>query len=79
MATPIYIIEEQKLRRNLKLIAEVAAKANIEVILAFKAFADIPHFSRIYSCYDRQFTFRGAFGFRGIWRASPYLFACLYR
>ena len=39
MATPIYIIEEQKLRRNLKLIAEVAAKANIEVILAFKAFA----------------------------------------
>ena len=37
--TPIYIIEEQKLRRNLKLIASVAAKADIEVILAFKAFA----------------------------------------
>ena len=39
MATPIYIIEEKKLRRNLTLIAEVAAKADIEIILAFKAFA----------------------------------------
>ena len=39
MPTPIYIIEEQKLRRNLALIAGVAAKADIEVILAFKAFA----------------------------------------
>ena len=37
--TPIYIIEESKLRRNLKLIASVAAKADIEIILAFKAFA----------------------------------------
>ena len=37
--TPIYIIEESKLRRNLKLIASVAAKADIELILAFKAFA----------------------------------------
>ena len=39
MSTPIYIIEEKKLRRNLALIAGVAAKADIEVILAFKAFA----------------------------------------
>ena len=39
MATPIYIIEEKKLRRNLRLIADVAAKADIEIILAFKAFA----------------------------------------
>ena len=39
MPTPIYIIEEQKLRRNLALIAGVAAKAEIEIILAFKAFA----------------------------------------
>ena len=37
--TPIYIIEESRLRRNLKLIASVAAKADIEIILAFKAFA----------------------------------------
>ncbi len=39
MATPIYIIEETRLRRNLQLIADVAAKADIEIILAFKAFA----------------------------------------
>ncbi len=39
MPTPIYIIEERKLRRNLTLIASVAAKADIEIILAFKAFA----------------------------------------
>jgi len=39
MPTPIYIIEEEKLRRNLALIANVAAEADIEIILAFKAFA----------------------------------------
>ena len=36
MAIPIYIIEETKLRRNLQLIADIAAKADIEIILAFK-------------------------------------------
>ncbi len=39
MNTPIYIIEETKLRRNLAFISDVAAKADIEIILAFKAFA----------------------------------------
>ncbi len=39
MPTPIYILEEDKLRRNLALIADVASKADIEIILAFKAFA----------------------------------------
>ena len=39
MSTPIYILEEKQLRRNLKLIAEVARQADIEIILAFKAFA----------------------------------------
>ena len=39
MATPIYIIEEAKLRRNLQLIAHVAKEADVEIILAFKAFA----------------------------------------
>ena len=37
--TPVYIIEEEKLRRNLQLIANVARRANVEIILAFKAFA----------------------------------------
>ena len=39
MDTPIYIIEELKLRRNLQLIADVARQADVEFILAFKAFA----------------------------------------
>ena len=39
MNTPIYIIEESRLRRNLQLIADVARRADVEIILAFKAFA----------------------------------------
>ena len=37
--TPVYIIEENLLRANLSLIREVAQRANIDVIMAFKAFA----------------------------------------
>ena len=36
---PCYIIEEDLLRRNLSLIKDVATRANVEIILAFKAFA----------------------------------------
>ena len=39
MPIPIYIIEEEKLRNNLRLIADVARRADVEIILAFKAFA----------------------------------------
>lgn len=38
-STPIYIIEEAKLRRNLALIKDVAERTDSEFILAFKAFA----------------------------------------
>ena len=37
--TPIYIIEEKRLRENLELIRGVAREADVEIILAFKAFA----------------------------------------
>ena len=37
--SPMYIVEEAKLRRNLQLIASVATRADVEIILAFKAFA----------------------------------------
>lgn len=37
--TPIYIMEERLLRRNLSLIKHVADKSGAEIILAFKAFA----------------------------------------
>ena len=39
MNTPYYMIEEQKLRRNLELISDVARRTQSEWILAFKAFA----------------------------------------
>ncbi|UKK49267.1 carboxynorspermidine decarboxylase [Prevotella sp. E9-3] len=39
MSKPIYIIEEKKLRRNLSVIQDVARRADVEIILAFKAFA----------------------------------------
>ena len=39
MPIPVYIIEEELLRRNLRLIADVARRADVEIILAFKAFA----------------------------------------
>lgn len=37
--TPCYILEEDLLRGNLELIREVARRADVEIILAFKAFA----------------------------------------
>lgn len=39
MNTPYYLIEEEKLRRNLSLIRSIAEEAGVEFILAFKAFA----------------------------------------
>lgn len=39
VATPIYILEESRLRRNLSLISRVAREADVEIILAFKAYA----------------------------------------
>lgn len=39
MNTPIYVIEEERLRRNLALIRDVARRTQSEWILAFKAFA----------------------------------------
>ena len=39
LKTPVYIIEEKRLRHNLALIREVACRTDSEWILAFKAFA----------------------------------------
>ena len=39
MHKPVYVLEERLLRHNLQLISEVAEKADVEIILAFKAFA----------------------------------------
>ena len=37
--TPVYVLEEHKLRRNLELIRSVAERSGMEIILAFKAYA----------------------------------------
>ena len=39
MQKPVYILDEALLRRNLQLISHVAAEAEVEIILAFKAYA----------------------------------------
>lgn len=39
LPSPCYILEEDLLRRNLSLIRDVAQRADVEVILAFKAYA----------------------------------------
>ena len=39
MDTPIYILEETRLRDNLSLIRKVGDEAGVEIILAFKAYA----------------------------------------
>ena len=39
ISQPIYVLEEARLRRNLNLIANVAREADVEIILAFKAYA----------------------------------------
>ena len=37
--SPCYILEEEKLRNNLRLIRHVQDEAGVEIILAFKAFS----------------------------------------
>ena len=36
---PVYVLEENRLRNNLSLISRVASEADVEIILAFKAYA----------------------------------------
>ena len=36
---PMYVLEEARLRKNLALIQQVAQRAGVEIILAFKAYA----------------------------------------
>ena len=39
LSRPAYILEEPRLRKNLELISHVAQAADVEIILAFKAYA----------------------------------------
>ena len=50
LPSPCYILEEDLLRRNLTLIRDVAQRAGVEVILAFKALCaleDLPDYPRV--------------------------------
>lgn len=64
--TPVYIVEESLLRRNLSLIANVAKRADVDIILAFKAFAlwktfpvfkEYIHATTASSLYEAQLAF----------------------
>ena len=59
MQTPVYILEEKLLRRNLSLIQRVARESGAEIILAFKAFALWKTFP-IFREYIRHTTARRA-------------------
>lgn len=39
LQTPVYVLDEARLRKNLELIGSVAADGDVEIILAYKAFA----------------------------------------
>lgn len=63
---PMYILEEDKLRRNLQLIREVGEKSGAEIILAFKAYAlwktfpvfrDYIHATTASSLYEARLAF----------------------
>jgi len=63
---PAYVLEEARLRANLRLISDVARRADVEVILAFKAYALWKTFG-IFREYIRSTTaschLSGFFGF----------------
>lgn len=39
ISRPMYVLEKERLRANLQLISSVAREADVEIILAFKAYA----------------------------------------
>ena len=73
---PMYVLEEARLRKNLALIQQVAQRAGVEIILAFKAY---PHLSRVYQFNHCQLAGRSPDGLPQVWSSGPHLFARLYR
>jgi len=56
--SPCFVLDEQLLEKNLKLIASVKEQAGVEIILAFKGFAvgSFPSGEKIYPFHYRQFV-----------------------
>ena len=79
--TPAFVIEEDKLRKNLELVSDVAAASGVEIILALKAFAYWPAFPLIAeylpgataSSLNEALLIRQHFGKR------PHVYAPVYR
>ena len=71
--SPCYIMEEELLRKNLSLIKQVADKAGVEIILAFKSFAMWRSFP-IFREYIAHSTASSVYEAR-----LALVFACLHR
>ena len=75
---PVYVLEEARLRRNLALIKRVADEADVEIILAFKAFAlwkTFPIFREYIHATTASSLYEARLKLRGLWRAGPHLHA----
>ena len=76
----VYVLEEEKLRKNLSLIANVANKAQVEIILAFKAYAlwkTFPIFREYIKATTASSLFEAKLGFEEF-QASTHTFSPAY-
>lgn len=77
---PAYILEESRLRRNLQLISGVTKSANVEIILAFKAYAlwkTFPIF-REYISATTASSLRGKTWKRRVRQCHTHVFTSIY-
>ena len=63
--SPCYVLEEKKLRKNLKTLKKVREKAGVEIILAFKAFANWQIFPVYYWSLSNWESRPGTYSFDG--------------
>ena len=80
LSRPMYILEEQRLRENLKLISNVAKEADVEIILAFKAYAlwrTFPVFREFISATTASSLYEARLGYEEF--THTYFFTWLYR
>ena len=76
----VYVLEEEKLRKNLSLIANVANKAQVEIILAFKAYAlwkTFPIFREYIKATTASSLFEAKLGFEEF-QAPTHTFSSAY-
>lgn len=78
----MYVLEEERLRANLQLISSVAREADVEIILAFKAYAlwkTFPVFREYIRSTTASSLFEARLAYEELWSQGPHLFACIYR